>query len=47
MDKPIQTPNPETEDDLATVISALEKFLELPPESRIQVLEKLRELTDE
>ena len=47
MDESNKTPNLETEDDLTTVISALEKFLELPPESRIQVLEKLRELTGE
>lgn len=37
----------ETDDDLAVAIDALERFLKLPPETREQVLEKLRELTGE
>ncbi len=37
----------ESDDDLAVAIDALERFLKLPPETREQVLEKLRELTVE
>ena len=44
MDNSIQSPEIEIEDELTTIISAVDKFMQLPPEGRILVLEKLREI---